>query len=188
MKAPRRCATCKTTLEQQPSGRHRRYCSDACKQAGYRRRRRHNQFWWNLSASDNWTTPPDLFARLNARYGPFTLDPCATAENTTCPNYFTFDQDGLAQRWTGRVFCNPPYGRRQTGAWLKKAYESVQAGDCEIAVLLIPSRTSTRAWHDYVTKGEFEFLDRRLRFGNCDGGAPFDSAVVVFRNTNGVTK
>ena len=42
---------------------------------------------------------------------------------------------------------NPPYGRG-IGVWLQKAYESSQQGST--VVCLIPSRTDTKGWHDYV--------------------------------------
>jgi site-specific DNA-methyltransferase (adenine-specific) len=88
----------------------------------------------------------------------------------------------LRQRWSGRVWLNPPYGR-QIGAWVRKAWESVQNGDAEVVVCLVPSRTDTAWWHEYVTKGEPpRFLRGRVRFGDADSGAPFPSAVVVFRN------
>jgi len=72
------------------------------------------------SSSEEWPAPRDFYAKLD-RYYQFTLDPCATAENATCPRYFTKEQDGLAQDWgTHRVFCNPPYGRA-IGKWTCKA-------------------------------------------------------------------
>jgi site-specific DNA-methyltransferase (adenine-specific) len=129
-----------------------------------------------------WPTPPELYARLNQQYGPFDLDPCATPENAKCPRYFTRQDDGLAQRWTGRVFCNPPYGRRMTALWLRKAWESVEAGDAEVVVCLVPARTDTRAWHEYAVHGKIEFVKGRVKFVGTKNGAPFPSAVVVFRN------
>ena len=55
-----------------------------------------------------WATPDDLFAQLNDHFGPFTLDPCATADNAKCPTYYTKADDGLSKPWNGRVFMNPP--------------------------------------------------------------------------------
>ena len=80
------------------------------------------------------------------------------------------------------MFCNPPYGRA-LGAWVRKAYEEAQAGTT--VVLLIPARTDTAYFHDYIYgKAEIRFLRGRLHFEDEDGNrfppAPFPSMVVVY--------
>jgi phage N-6-adenine-methyltransferase len=125
-----------------------------------------------------------LFAELDARYG-FTLDVCATAENAKCAHYFTRADDGLAQPWTGVCWMNPPYGR-EIGAWARKAWEAAQAG--ATIVCLVPARVDTGWWHEYASKGEVTFLRGRVRFGDAKTGAPFPSALVVFRDAQTVTK
>jgi site-specific DNA-methyltransferase (adenine-specific) len=137
------------------------------------------------SRSPEWATPRDLFRALDAEFR-FDFDPCATPETATCPRYFTPADDGLRQEWTGRVFMNPPYGRT-IGAWMRKAWEASQT-TAEVAVCLVPARTDTAWWHSYATRGEVRFLQGRLRFGGAASGAPFPSAVVVFRYTKSVTK
>jgi site-specific DNA-methyltransferase (adenine-specific) len=136
------------------------------------------------SRSVEWATDPKVFAELDAQYGPFTLDPCATPENAKCAAYFTREQDGLAQVWPGRVFVNPPFGPRSTGAWVRKAWEAAQT-TAELVVCLVPARVDTAWWHDYVTKGEHWFPRGRLHFGDLKNSAPFPCAVVVFRNAQG---
>jgi len=50
--------------------------------------------------------------------------------------------------------------------------------------MLIPARTDTRYWHNYVMKAEMVFFVKgRLKFGDSENSAPFPSAVVVFRKT-----
>lgn len=131
------------------------------------------------SATDEWPTPPAFFAQLDRRYR-FTLDPCATSDNAKCPLYFTREQDGLKQDWgTHRVFCNPPYGRRTIGAWVRKCFESSQGG--ALVVLLVPARTDTRWYHDWIEgKADIKFIRGRLRFGNADASAPFPSMLAVY--------
>jgi site-specific DNA-methyltransferase (adenine-specific) len=129
------------------------------------------------SASDNWATPQDLFNKLNAQYGPFTLDVCASPQNHKCPIYFTQEQDGLSQKWEGKVWMNPPYGRT-IGLWMKKALEASQQG--ATVVCLVPARTDTNWWHDYAMKGHITFIRGRLKFGGHKHNAPFPSAIVVF--------
>ena len=78
------------------------------------------------SKTDNWATPQWLFDQLNEEFH-FTLDVCADSQNAKCGHYFTREQDGLSQKWEGRVWCNPPYGRT-VGNWVKKAAEFVANG------------------------------------------------------------
>ena len=136
------------------------------------------------SATDLWATPQDFFDKLNSEYG-FTLDPCATKENAKCEKYYTKEEDGLQQDWGGHiVFCNPPYGR-DLPKWVEKAYnESKKPGTT--VVMLIPARTDTRYFHDYIYhKAEIRFLKGRLKFGGSKNSAPFPSMVVIYSQTIG---
>lgn len=132
------------------------------------------------SRSDEWETPQELFDRLAAMFGPFTLDPCATEMNAKCGRFYTPDDDGLAQSWANeRVFMNPPYGRI-IGRWIEKAYRESLNG--AMVVCLIPARTDTAYWHDYVMRAhEIILLRGRVRFVGGASCAPFPSAVVVFK-------
>jgi len=129
-------------------------------------------------------TPQDLFDQLHAEFG-FTLDAAAEDATAKCPRYFTPENDAFKQPWTGRVWLNPPYGRT-IGKWIKKAYDEVQSGNSEIAVLLVPARTDTKWWHEYCMRGEIRFIQGRLRFKGYgpNGCAPFPSAIVIFRRNN----
>jgi phage N-6-adenine-methyltransferase len=178
VKAPR-CCHCRRTCDRKANGRRPRFCSGACRQAAYRKRARRSVHF--SSRNCEWATPADLFAALAAEFGPFDLDVCATPENAKCARYFTRDQDGLRQRWTGRVWMNPPYGRA-IGLWMRKAAEVAATGEAELVVCLVPARIDTRWWHEYAAQGEYRFLPGRVRFGGGEHSAPFPSAVVVFRN------
>ena len=130
------------------------------------------------SVTDLWATPQAFFDKLNEAHH-FTLDVCATDENAKCERYFTVEQNGLLQDWTGSAWMNPPYGR-EIGLWMRKAYESSKNG--AKVVCLVPARTDTAWWHDYATKGHIDFIRGRLKFGNAKNSAPFPSAVVVFQD------
>ncbi len=129
------------------------------------------------SETDLWGTPHAFFEDTSKEFGPFDLDVCADAINAKCPRFFTQEQDGLKQEWRGKVWMNPPYGRT-IGKWVRKAYESSLDG--ATVVCLLPSRTDTAWWHDYVMKGQVRFIRGRLRFGVAKHSAPFPSALVVF--------
>lgn len=129
------------------------------------------------SATDQWETPQNLFDKLNEEFK-FNIDVCATSENAKCRCYYNPKIDGLLQKWDGKCWMNPPYGRK-IGSWIKKAYEEAQNG--ATVVCLVPSRTDTKWWHEYCMKGEVRFIKGRLKFGNSKNSAPFPSAIVIFR-------
>ena len=131
------------------------------------------------SATDMWETPQNFFDELNKEFR-FTCDVCAIEENAKCAKFYTPEQDGLKQTWGGVCWMNPPYGR-EIGKWVKKASESNATVVC-----LLPARTDTRWFHDYIYgKAEIRFVRGRLKFGNSKNTAPFPSMVVVFRGTKG---
>ena len=122
-----------------------------------------------MSTTDNWSTPKDVYRTLDAEFG-FDFDPCPLADK---PLF-----DGLKTEWGEVTFVNPPYS--QIKAWCKKAYEEWQKG--KTVVMLIPSRTDTKYWHDYIMKAsEIRFIRGRLKFGDSKNSAPFPSAIIVFR-------
>ena len=130
-------------------------------------------------AADDWTTPPEVFAALDAEFH-FTLDPCCSHENALVERHFTADEDGLRQDWAGDVvYMNPPYGR-EVGKWMRKAHEESERG--ATVVCLVPSRTDTAWWHDHAMQADdIRFIRGRLKFGGKRmNSAPFPSAVVVF--------
>ena len=133
------------------------------------------------SKTDMWATPQEFYDKLNDEFN-FTLDPCATEDNAKCDNFFTVDDDGLKQDWSGNiVFCNPPYGRA-IKEWVKKSYEESLKNNTTV-VMLIPSRTDTIYFHEFIYgKAEIRFIKGRLKFGDAKNSAPFPSVVVIYRN------
>jgi phage N-6-adenine-methyltransferase len=131
------------------------------------------------SQTNEWSTPQDFFDTLNTEFN-FNLDVCANTENHKCPMWFNQEEDGLSKSWdNSRVFCNPPYGR-EIGKWVKKASEAVGG----VVVMLIPARTDTRYFHEYIYQKlnvEIRFLKGRLKFGGSKNSAPFPSMVVIFK-------
>ena len=127
------------------------------------------------TGKDEWETPWELYRELDEEFG-FTLDVCASAENAKCGRFYTKEENGLLYKWEGVCWCNPPYGRK-IGSWVRKAAESGTT-----VVMLLPARTDTGWFHDYILgKAEIRFIRGRLRFSGATDNAPFPCMVVVFR-------
>lgn len=132
----------------------------------------------------------DEFNPISERFGGFTLDVAAAAHNAKCDTYYTMEDDGLAQPWSGRVWCNPPYS--DLGAWVAKAWE--EWANCETIVMLVPAnRTEQKWWQTHVEPArrlgtlEVEFLAGRMRFDrpNAEIGPkgdrpPFGCALLIW--------
>jgi len=123
-----------------------------------------------FSSEDQTGLTPSKFYRILNKEFNFDFDPC--------PEYPTFD--GLICDWKKSNFINPPYDNQK--AWVEKAYnESLKN---KICVMLLPARTDTRLFHDFIFKKahEIRFIKGRLQFGGYTNSAPFPSMIVIFKN------
>ena len=116
------------------------------------------------TGKDDWETPQDFYNKLNEEFH-FTLDPCADEFNHKCEKYYTEKDDGLKQDWSEEtVFVNPPYSTTAQNQWVKKCYEESKKTNTKI-VMLLPARTDTSRFHDYILhKAEIRFIRGRLIF------------------------
>lgn len=102
--------------------------------------------------TNEWFTPRWILDACGA----FDLDPCGDSRWETAPRIF--EERGLEQRWSGRVWLNPPYGRT-VGQWLSALAEH---GD---GLALIFARTDTKWFHDVIDRTSWVlFLKRRVKF------------------------
>ena len=130
------------------------------------------------SRTEEWETPLYVFLSLNKEFN-FQIDVCATSENAKCKVFFDKSVDGLKREWSPfKCWMNPPYGKN-ISSWMKKAFEESQRG--ALVVCLIPSRTDTKWWHQWVMKSaEIRFVSGRISFGNSKQSAPFPSCIVIY--------
>src|SRR3990167_10443960 len=110
-----------------------------------------------LSQRGNWKTPNELYRELDDEFH-FTFDPCPTNP--------TFD--GLSIHWRGNVYINPPYGRG-INRWIQKSIDEIVHGCAKVCVMLLPSRTDTKWFHELCSVGEIRFIRGRI---HLDGAGP----------------
>ena len=120
------------------------------------------------SLNQNGRTPKDLYEKLDKEFN-FDFDPC--------PKNPTFD--GLKISWKQSNFVNPPFDEQKL--WINKAYEESLKN--KICVMLLPSRTDTKIFHEIILPlaHEIRFIKGRLRFEQYENSAPFPSMIVVFK-------
>jgi len=89
----------------------------------------------NITHSDNWETPKDLYNKLNTEFG-FDFDPCPLSAGDIPEEMY-----GLLIPWGKCNFINPPYSRKLKEAFILKAISECRNGST--CVMLLPVSTST---------------------------------------------
>lgn len=139
------------------------------------------------SDSEEWYTPPHIVGAVLSVLGEIDLDPCANPGEPTVPAkaHYRKADDGLRQRWPGRVYMNPPYGRA-IPVWVQKLVDEHRWGHVTEAIALVPSRPDAN-WFAQLDpflrceiRGRVKFIDGKA---GREYGAPFPS-VVFYLGSN----
>lgn len=137
----------------------------------------------NERTTDVWLTPRELVNAL----GGFDLDPCspppASMPWSLAPRVFTEEEDGLSQKWVGRVWMNPPYGSA-CKFWIERLADH---GD---GMALIFARVETNWFfrHVWARAHGILFVKGRIKFCRIDGNpainAPAPSVLIAYGENN----
>ncbi len=125
------------------------------------------------SKRQDWKTPKNIYEELNKEFN-FDFDPCLVSKDTIHPI------DMLGSNWSGiNIFVNPPY--KYLDKWIRKCHQEWKKD--KTIVMLIPSRTDTKAFHEFIyNQAELRFIKGRLCFDDSGKPAPFPSMIVIFKN------
>ena len=181
----RRCAAPKCGIRL--SGRkHKLTCSDRCRQALSRHKRRTKPHVARNSGNHEWYTPSEIIEAARMVMGGIDLDPAsAKIANLTvqATRYFDTDDDGLAQAWRGRIYLNPPYDRGLVDRFVEK----LLGEPIDQAIVLVNNGTET-AWGQrlFTAATAACFPSGRIRFLLPDGrsGAPLQGQVIFGLNVS----
>lgn len=124
-------------------------------------------------------TPKKIIELTLELLGAIDLDPCSNSigePNIPAKKHYTIKDDGLAQKWHGKVYLNPPYGS-EISKWIQKLTNEYKEGDVTEAIALLPARTDTR-WFGLLREYPRCFVIGRLQFIGAEHSAPFPSVVV----------
>lgn len=135
---------------------------------------------------DDWGTPRKCVKLFERVLGEFLLDAAAREDNAKCPAFLS---DSLDIPWDlyGKdttVWLNPPYSLNNK--FMAKCVE--EAVRCKHILAIVPARTDTKWWHNYVAcnASYIWFVEGRMRFEGAEHGAPFPSALALFQGKYGV--
>ncbi len=124
-------------------------------------------------SSVEWYTPKKYIDAARSVMGGIDLDPasCRPAQEVVkATRFFSRDDDGLAQPWSGRVFLNPPYSIKLLHDFVFKLCEAVEAGAVTQAILLTNDSTDTTWWHRAAALASSICINRgRISFWTAAG-------------------
>lgn len=128
---------------------------------------------------------PYLYTMLSRLVlGGIDLDPASNAYAQgwiQAHTFYTEKQDGLKQKWAGRVFLNPPYDR--TDLWVSKLENSFQQRSVSAAILLVNCNLGYNWFQGIWEKYPVCHIRRRISFipvnGDADGQSKRASAFFL---------
>ncbi len=127
------------------------------------------------SGPDDWFTPAAIADAARKVLGTIDVDPAsceAANEVIRAEKFYTVEDDGLAQDWSGTVWINPPYGRGVFEQFASKLLDCIDSGSVADAILLSNSITETAIGQRLLRRADATcFPAGRVPFWNPDRGS-----------------
>ncbi len=137
-------------------------------------------------SKQDFETPADFMAAMEARFGKMDVDLSCRTDNAKAPFGYYFDQgvDGLEQNWAldfpdGNLWLNPEFG--DIGPWARKCALEARFMKRGRIFLLTPASIGSNWFARYV-KGhaQVEGLSPRLKFVGAEQGYPKDLSLSIY--------
>lgn len=138
----------------------------------------------NNSGENEWYTPAVYIEAARKAMGSIDFDPASNDfanETVKAAEYYTIETDGLAQRWRGNVWMNPPYSTDMLTRFITKLVQERE--HYKQAVVLVNNATETEWFRLLISiASAICFPKGRIRFYSKDGvkNSPLQGQAFVY--------
>ena len=148
----------------------------------------------HTSLSVEFYTPEQIVIPARKTMGGITLDPASCEEANQvvrAKKIWTKEDDGISKRWSGKVWCNPPYGWRdgQKGnsnkrLWAQRMIGSYLTSEIDQGMLLITASVGDK-WFYPLNAYHMCLFHFRVQYTTPEGcetkdNQPGSSALIYF--------
>ena len=97
--------------------------------------------------------------------------------------YYSIENDGLTQNWSGHVWLNPPYAGDLISQFCDKLKEHIESKDVTEAIVLVNNATETAWFNTLVSIASAIIFPRsRIRYYMTDGtkSTPLQGQAILY--------
>ena len=144
----------------------------------------------NNSGNNEWYTPLEYIEMARKAMGAINLDPasCELANKTVMADkFFSMEENGLKQKWFGKVWLNPPYASDAIGKFCEKVVGEYEDHNVEEAIVLVNNATETAWFSNLISSASaVVFPKSRIKYYGPDGvkNSPLQGQAFVYLGTN----